>query len=182
MVLGAHLALVWLLLSSHHLLVKSSPGSLQLVWIPRAAPSEVALAPKETIQESRKAIPHHRVDLTSGSPSIAAPPKEEANAIHPIPDWSQELQQAAKDAVAKELQKKKHEADFAHVFPAQPRKPEQFVWNYAATHRVEAIPQGGILIHLGDHCVLVLIPLPIVGCGIGKIPVNGDLFEHTQDK
>ena len=181
MVLAVHLALVWLLLSSHHLLVKSSPRSLQLVWIPRPAPSQVAPEPREAIRGSRKAVPRHRVDLTPDSRSIAAPPNEENNAIHPTPDWSEELQLAAKKAVAKELEKKKHEADFAHVFPAQPKKPEQFAWNYAATHRVEAVPGGGMLIHLGDNCVLVFLPLPIVGCGIGKKPANGDLFEHRHE-
>lgn len=180
LVLGAHLALVWLLLSSHHLLVKSRSGSLQLVWIPRTAPSEVALEPRETIQGPIKAIPQHRVDLTSDSPSTVAPPKEENNAIHP--DWSQELQLAAKDAVAKELEKKKHEADFGHVFAAQPKKPEQFAWNYAATHRVEALPQGGLAIHINDNCVLLIFPLPFVGCAIGKKPANGDLFESMHEK
>jgi hypothetical protein len=181
MVLGAHLALVWLLLSSHHLLVRSATGSLQLVWIPRTAPSEVAIEPGDTIHGPRKAIAHHRVDLTSGSPSIAeSPPSEENNAIHSTPDWSQELGLAAKDAVAKELEKKKHEADFAHVFPAQPTSPTQFAWDYAATHRVESLPQGGLVIHINDNCVLLIFPLPFVGCAIGKKPANGGIFESMH--
>jgi hypothetical protein len=28
---------------------------------------------------------------------------------------------------------------------------------------------------------LLVFPLPFVGCGIGKIPVRGDLFEHLHD-
>jgi len=26
-----------------------------------------------------------------------------------------------------------------------------------------------------------LFPLPFAGCGIGKIPVRGDLFDHMHD-
>jgi hypothetical protein len=85
------------------------------------------------------------------------------------------------NAVAKELAKKKHDNDFAHIFPAQPRKPPQFAWNYAATHRVETLPQGGILIHINDNCALLIFPLPFVGCGIGKLPANGNLFEHLHE-
>ena len=107
---------------------------------------------------------------------------EENNAIHPTPDWFQELQLAGKDAVAKESEKKKHEADFAHIFPAQTEKPEQFAWNYAATHRVEALPQGGLAIHINDNCTLLIFPLPFIGCTIGKKPANGDLFESMHEK
>jgi len=64
--------------------------------------------------------------------------------------------------------------------PDRPRKPE-FGWDHTHTHRVESIEGGGIAIHLNDHCVLLVFPLPFVGCGIGKIPVRGDLFEHLHD-
>jgi hypothetical protein len=29
--------------------------------------------------------------------------------------------------------------------------------------------------------VLVLFPLPFVGCGIGRKKADGDLFEHMRD-
>jgi hypothetical protein len=51
----------------------------------------------------------------------------------------------------------------------------------AATHRIKAIPEGGLLLHLNDNCVLILFPRPVAGCGIGKRKVNGDLFEHMHD-
>jgi hypothetical protein len=115
------------------------------------------------------------------SPSNAPPPVDEDNAIRPAPDWTQELHLAAKNALADELAKQRHEGDFTHKFPTPPKKPPQFAWNYAATHRIEAIPGGGMLVHLGDKCVLILFPLPFVGCAIGKAPANGDLFEHLHD-
>ncbi len=75
---------------------------------------------------------------------------------------------------------KQHEADFAHVFPTQPKMPEQFAWDYAATHRVEALPQGGLAIHINDNCVLLIFPLPFIGCAIGKKPANGGIFESMH--
>ena len=60
--------------------------------------------------------------------------------------------------------------------------PEQFAWDYAATHRVET-SQGVPIIHLGDRCVVgFLLILPFFGCGFGaEIPANGDLFKHMHD-
>jgi len=180
-VLAAHLAVVWLLLSSPIFSVKTKSGSLQLVWIP---PPVLLSAPPEggtSTGRARNPAPRRRNDRISAAPSVAPPPNEENNAIHPAPDWAEELRLAAKNAVAQELAQKRHEMDFAHAYPTTPTKPPQFAWNYAATHRIEALPQGGMLIHLGDNCVLLLLPLPLVGCGIGKHPVNGDLFEHLHD-
>lgn len=105
---------------------------------------------------------------------------EKDNAAPPAPDWAEELQLAAKDALAKELAQKRHDLDFAHVFPTAPKSPPQFAWDYAATHRVESIPGGGIAINLSDNCVLLLFPFPLVGCGVGKRPANGDLFKHLE--
>ena len=180
-VLGAHLALVWLLLLSHQLSVKSRAGSLQLVSIP---PPALKTAPERgtTTQGLSADAPRRRNERIPAVPSISAPSSEENNAIHPTPDWNAELTLAAKNALANELAKKKHDADFAHVFPTQPKKPEQFAWDYAATHRVETLPQGGVLIHINDNCVLLIFPLPLVGCGIGKRPANGDLFKHMREK
>jgi hypothetical protein len=181
MVLGVHLIIVWLLVASPRLPIKTKYGSLQLVWLKRVTPEIAPQRETKTHSSTNTSLRHHP-NGSSAFSTAARPGVEEDNAIYSAPDWSEELQLAAKDSLAKELAQKQHESDFSHTFPRKPKKAQEFAWNYAATHRVEAIPQGGILIHLGDHCVLVLIPLPIVGCGIGKIPVNGDLFEHTQDK
>ncbi|HEY6620904.1 MAG TPA: hypothetical protein VIY68_15265 [Steroidobacteraceae bacterium] len=180
-VLGAHLVVLWLLMSSHQFSMKARSEILQLVWVPQRPQSDLPLEPRATIQGPSKTVPRHRIDRMPDSPSIAPLPKEVDSATHPTPDWSQELQLAAKNAVAKELERKKHEADFTHVFPTQPKKPPQFAWNYAATHRIEALPQGGLVIHINDNCALLIFPLPFIGCSIGKRPANGDLFEHLHD-
>jgi hypothetical protein len=153
-----------------------------LVWIPPPALSETAPGRGVTPEKPSKSIPHRRVERTPDLPgSIAPPSTAEDNAIHPAPDWNEELRLAAKNALANQLAQKRHELDFAHTFPTQPKTPPQFAWDYAATHRVEALPQGGMVIHLSDNCVLLLFPLPLVGCGIGKRPTNGNLFEHLHD-
>ena len=58
----------------------------------------------------------------------------------------------------------------------------QFGWDHAQTHRVEALEGGGTLLWINDRCFIVMagmIPFPM--CGIGKIPVRGDLFDHMRD-
>jgi hypothetical protein len=181
-VLGVHVIIVWLLMSSPQRLVKTRSGSLQLIWIPQEVFSKIAPEPSAPAQRSSRAVSQHRIDRAPESPSIVPPSSEEDNAIHPTPDWTEELQLAAKNSVANELAKKKHDSDFVHIFPAQPKQPPQFAWNYAATHRVEALPQGGLLIHINDNCVLLIFPLPFVGCGIGRSPTNGNLFENMHKK
>jgi hypothetical protein len=153
-----------------------------LLWIARPALPETAPEPRKTTERANNTAPRHRVDPTPELPSIASKSKDEDNAIHPAPDWTEELKLAAKDALANDLAQKRHESDFAHTFPSLPKKAPQFAWDYAATHRIEAIPEGGMLVHLSDNCVLILFPLPFVGCGIGKRPANGDLFEHRHDQ
>jgi hypothetical protein len=181
-VLAVHVIFVWLLMSSPQRLVKTKSGAVQLIWIPQEVLSKIAPEQGAPPRRSSRTVPRHRIDRALETPSIAPPSSEEDNAIHPTPDWSEELELAAKKAVANELAKKKHDGDFAHVFPTQPRKPPQFAWNYAATHRVEVLPQGGLLFHINDSCVLLIFPLPFVGCGIGKLPANGNLFEHMREK
>ena len=174
-VLGAHLFVVWLLISSRHISVKHQSEGLQLIWIPRPALSQSITAHEAATQKRQP--PRPRAERKPSTPSDAAA-TEENNAIHP--DWGEELKLAAKNTLDKELAQKKHESDFSHVYPKTPTKPPQFAWNYAATHRVEALSQGGMLIHLGDNCVLALLPLPIVACAIGKQPANGDLFNNMH--
>jgi hypothetical protein len=178
-VVGTHLAVVWVLTSFSQRLVKTQSGSLQLVWIPRPARPMTVPERETTTQRPKGGPPSHRADHTPAVRSIAAPPVEENNAIQP--DWTHELQIEAKNSLANELAKKRHEFDFAHAYPAAPKKPPQFAWNYAATHRVESLPQGGMLIHLGNYCVLLLLPLPMIGCAIGKPSATGDLFEHMHN-
>ncbi|MGH8149263.1 MAG: hypothetical protein ACRETB_04685 [Steroidobacteraceae bacterium] len=37
------------------------------------------------------------------------------------------------------------------------------------------------MININDDCVIVFMPFPIGDCGIGHIPVKGDMFKHMGD-
>ncbi|HXI46964.1 MAG TPA: hypothetical protein VNH39_00140 [Steroidobacteraceae bacterium] len=116
-----------------------------------------------------------------------APPESDKPAA-PI-DWNAEAELAIKQhaelAMAtppRALDKHGAGADFnGGLGPDRGKKPE-FAWDRTHTQRIEPIEGGGMLIRLSDHCVLVVFPLPFVGCGIGKIPVRGDLFDHMHDE
>jgi hypothetical protein len=138
--------------------------------------------------------PRKNVRASPDTQLIRVPPpgaiaNEAPASIAPAPiDWNAEADLAIKQyaelamaAPPRALDRHGAGADLnGGLGPDHPRKPE-FGWDHTHTHRVESIESGGILIHINDHCVLVVFPLPFVGCGIGKIPVRGDLFEHLHD-
>ena len=72
--------------------------------------------------------------------------------------------------------------DFSGVKPGSTddAKP-QFGWDHAATHRIERLPDGPLMVNINDRCAIVIFIIPFVGCTIGKIPVNGRLFDHMKD-
>jgi hypothetical protein len=177
-VLGLHVAIVWLLLATSHVVSRQIESrGLEIVFIARPP---ILLESNFTNRALENATPRRR-DAANPLPMPDAVPKgDEDNAIHPPPDWASELSRAARDAASDKLTQKPRDFGFPHQ-PSAPTKASQFGWDYVATHRVESIPEGGLLLHLNENCVLVLFPLPFVGCGIGRKQANGDLFEHMQD-
>jgi hypothetical protein len=109
-----------------------------------------------------------------------APSSDERGAIHPPIDWAAELDRAAREEVPAVPSREPRNFGFPHT-STPPSKSPEFAWSHARTHRVESIPGGGLLINVNDRCVVVLIPFPFFGCGLGKKPPNGDLFEHMHD-
>jgi hypothetical protein len=181
-VLGLHVGIVWLVLVSPRLSMRTTSGSFELVSIaPPLPPITATKTGSQTPPEMGRPL---RQRANAGSASRQPYPSsiDEDNATHPAPDWSEELKRASRDAVENKLAQKRHDYDFSHAFPIAPHDPAGIVWDYAATHRIESIPGGGVLVHLSDNCVLILFPFPFVGCAIGKRPANGDLFEHMHDQ
>jgi hypothetical protein len=181
LVLGFHLTGLWFLVATSRVIVRRADlQGLQIVFIarPPASPEqpryqEQKLSGHEAPRESLR----HRASSKPQPTQQSAPPEEESHAIHPPIDWAAELSQTAKDAAADKSAQAPRDFGFPHL-PAAPGKEPLFDWDYAATHRVEQIDGGGLLVHLNDNCVLVLFPLPFIGCGIGTKPANGELFKN----
>jgi hypothetical protein len=138
-----------------------------------ALPRKKQLAPRDT---QLVTIP------TPAQPSAADKP--------PVPiDWNGESELAIKQQAElaratppRALDKHGAGADFnGGLGPDRGGKPE-FGWDRSHTHRVESLEGGVLLIHLNDRCVVVLMPFPLPFCGIGKIPVRGDLLDHMHDE
>lgn len=123
------------------------------------------------------AQPPPRADLTNA----VTLPRPAKPAQHAPVDWQRAMQGEVR---AEESRSRARQLRFG--FPRQsasaPATP-RFGWDYASTHRLEALPQGGMLINLNDHCALVFYGLMLFpGCRIGRIPANGHLFDHMRDR
>lgn len=91
-------------------------------------------------------------------------------------DWAKEAALAAGHQIEDEAAAQ--HARSARPPPAAP----QFGWDYAATHRIQANPGGGLVINVSDRCAIaIVLPVVLGGCRIGKIEARGDLFAHLHD-
>lgn len=132
---------------------------------PAPRPAATALRPESTAVPATPGVERSRWDI----------------------DWSAEAALAAQHQIELAAAPKPRSLDDHHGHNHHDgaglnyKDAQEFGWNYAATHRVESY--GGLpLIHVGDRCVVVfLLILPTFGCGIGEIPVDGDLFKHMRD-
>jgi hypothetical protein len=179
-VLGVHLAVIWLLVSTSRVFsFRTKSQSLEIVLIARPG-----VTPEGNLIDRvlKDAVPQRQAAAKHLSAQRIAPQESEDNTINPSTDWAGELSRVAKDAVSETLLKQPRDFGFPHSSSAPTSKTPQFGWDYVATHRIKAIPEGGLLLHLNDNCVLILFPLPFAGCGIGKRKANGDLFEHMHDR
>jgi hypothetical protein len=182
-ILAAHVALILL---AQRGLIHVPHGAEEPLQIFSVAPPPIA-QPSTPVASSQT--------RARAAPRLAArPPKaQDALEVAAVPrspldiDWSAEAAIAAQHQT--ELASAAGPKSLDDHHGRKPRDglnsggPEQFGWDYAATHRVET-SQGVPIIHLGDRCVVgFLLILPFFGCGFGgEIPVNGDLFKHMRDR
>ena len=148
-------------------------------------------APVPAPASSVAALPRKKPVASRDTQLVIIPPPAQPSAADnpPAPiDWSSEaalaIQHQAELASAtppRALDKHGPGADLNGGLGPDRKQKSEFGWDRTHTRRIEPIEGGGILIRLSDHCVLVLFPLPFAGCGIGKIPVRGDLFDHMND-
>ncbi|HEX3396031.1 MAG TPA: hypothetical protein VHS76_04960 [Steroidobacteraceae bacterium] len=142
-------------------------------------------------EQSHKApAPSHDTQLVTVPPPLPAPSEPPPPEQPPAKiDWNAEAaltakRQAESAAAPGPRALDKHGAGMdldGGLGPDLSIAPE-FGWDHAHTHRVEALEGGGSLLWINDRCFIVmagLIPFPM--CGVGKIPVRGDLFDHMRD-
>jgi hypothetical protein len=158
-----------------------------LIFLPLPAHVQpAAQAPPPATLPRKKSAPTHDTQLVV-VPTPAEPQPAEQNPA--IVDWNAEAaltaKQRAQSAAAPQpraLDKHGAGVDFdGGLGPDEASKPE-FGWDHAHTHRLEAMEGGGSILWINDRCFIVMygmIPFPM--CGIGKIPVRGDLFDHMRD-
>jgi hypothetical protein len=169
-VLVLHGALCWLLVvRSEVSALPQMSNSLELIVLP--APP---VSPKPT---THRQPPRTGAAARVPAQSPSTPEREESNAIHPPIDWNAELDREARESVAAGSSPKFKNFGFPPPPPARSKSPE-FGWDYAATHRVQPLSGGGLLVNLNDNCVLVFAPLPFFFCRPGHKPADGDLFKH----
>jgi hypothetical protein len=107
--------------------------------------------------------------LHSRAPDTPAPSEQDPSAPVAI-DWAKEAERVAADPGLN-----------VGAAPA-PVARQQFAWDYARTHRVESLPDGGLLVNLSDRCSLIIrFPMLLGGCKIGKIEGRADLFAHMGE-
>ena len=119
---------------------------------------------------------------TQASPDLGSPQPSELTSG--APDWREAAtataQTSAQHIVEAEDDAARKAAALTSRFKPLPgprvRGPE-FAWDYAHTHRITPLPRGGFVIALNDRCSLAILPLPMIGCSVGrKPPANGNLF------
>jgi hypothetical protein len=186
LVLVASLHAALLLVASHWQTRIDVRTEESLVFLPFPAhmqsPEEPSAPPSSP---RKKPAPTHDTQLVVVPAPAEPPPAEQKPAIV---DWNAEaaltVKQRAEAAAAPQPRALDQRSGGMYVdggLPPDQGAPE-FGWDHARTHRVEPMEGGGAILWLNDRCFLVLygvIPLPM--CGIGKIPVRGDLFDHMRD-
>jgi hypothetical protein len=146
-------------------------------FVPPAQPVEPS-----TNTTSRLRRPSFKPNQTrTPSDSITSP--QEPPPPAPI-DWRSEGDRAAVDMLkeSEELARRRTALD-PHggiQLGGATRSPPGIAWDIAHTKRIEPLAEGGALIHLNDHCVIVF-PFMFPFCKVGKIEPRGDLFSHMND-
>lgn len=140
------------------------------------------LAQTPQAQPTRRAARKEQVQR-AGQPAAAGPivlPPGPAYVPHSQLYWLQQIQSEQRSDESRSRPGK-----LRFGFPQSPAAPPpapQFGWDYAHTHRLQPLSGGGMLIHLNDHCALVIYGFVLFpGCRIGRIPANGHLFDHMHD-
>lgn len=176
------LALQW----QTHLRLRTEESLVFLPLLAHVQSAEEASPSPPPSLPPKKPPPAHDTPLVVVPTPAEPPPVEQKPAIV---DWNAEAAltakrraQSAGAPAPRALDKPGAGADFDGGLGPDPGAAPEFGWDHARTHRIEAMEGGGTILWINDRCFIVmagLIPFPM--CGIGEIPVRGDLFDHMRD-
>lgn len=159
--------------------VLQSPTALRVTIFEAARRPRPAAAPRKRPPTGRPRRP--TPGREAPSPPVARPialPPAAAPARASI-DWQQAMR---REVHSLDFTRRGRKVEFGFPRRREPTQAApQFGWDYARTHRVQQLPEGGLLINLNDRCAVVLYVLPIPVCRIGHIAVDGGLFDHLRD-
>ena len=185
LVVALHAALLLMALRWQARLDLRTEESLVFLALPAHMKSAEEAAPPPSVPR-KEPPPTHDTQLVVVPPPAEAAPAEQEPAII---DWHAEAvltaKQQAQSAAAPPPRAldKRLAGMYVDVGPGlDSGNTPEFGWDHARTHRVETIEGGGSMLWINDRCFIVMygvIPFPM--CGIGKIPVRGDLFDHMLD-
>lgn len=139
---------------------------------------QTPVAPKRPGMRSPASRPETTAEATVPAPAAPAP----GAAI----DWTAQAAESATRQIEADEQRARQARALASkpspLFAARSKR-SGFHWNYARTHRVEAVGGLATVIHLNDQCAIALfLIIPFAGgCALEKPAPRGDLFEHMHD-
>jgi hypothetical protein len=149
--------------------------------------------PSEQRLPRQKPTPHQTKESPQArQPAPSSVPEQPSAENSPLTiDWMAEAEHAAErqarlaaEAHNRALDNHGTGADMDGGLGPDPGKKPDFGWYHARIHRVQALKGGGSIIWINDRCFIPaigFIGIPFPFCGIGKIPVRGDLFGHMRD-
>jgi choline dehydrogenase-like flavoprotein len=185
-VAALHAALLLLALRWQARLEVRIEESLVFLAFPAHMQSAEEALPPPSVPRKESPPPTHDTQLVIVPPPTEPPPAEQKPAII---DWHAEAVITAKHQAQSAAAPQPRALDkqlggmYVDVGPGfDPANTPEFGWDHARTHRVETIEGGGSMLWINDRCFVVLygvIPFPM--CGVGKIPVRGDLFDQMRD-
>jgi hypothetical protein len=143
-------------------------------------------SPPPSLPRKRSALTHDTQLVIIPTPAEPPPAEQKPASV----DWNAEAAVTAKQRVQsaaapqpRALDKHGAGMDLDGGLGSEQGYAPEFGWDHAHTHRLEALEGGGSILWINDRCFIVMagtIPFPM--CGIGKIPVRGDLFDHMRDR
>jgi len=172
-VVGGHVAVLVLLVAQHERTGRErNDERMTLVFVDPLPETQSRMDRASRLARAPRAA---RVPAATPTPDAPASTAE-SSAITPEVDWYSQGSQAASRAA---MEPNTRSFDFPQRAPA-PRRKKEFGWDETHTERVHALEGGGIGIHLNDNCELMIAPLPMVGCALGKREARGDLFDGMK--